>query len=77
MTEVNKPKDTSAPTDDALARAAEHYALGRKLWAEGRHGEAITQYNHAVALDPQSPAATALQMATGIMDFYDKSRYNP
>lgn len=58
-------------------RAQAHYEAGKRLWAEGRQGAAMTEYNRAVALDPDSPAATALEMADSVMDFFDRSRYNP
>lgn len=65
------------PEEDRKALAAAHYAEGRRLWAEGRHGDAITEYNRAVALDPESPAVVALTMANDVMDFFDPSQLNP
>lgn len=65
------------PDGDSKAMAAAHYAEGRRLWAQGRHGEAITEYNRAVGLDPESPAAVALKMANEVMDFFDPSQLNP
>lgn len=62
---------------DTRARAQEHFERGRMLWKQGNRGEAMTEYNTALSLDPDSPAAVALEMAQGIMDFYDKQRYNP
>ena len=72
----NQDSQTPVTQADKLA-AAEHYERGRQLWAAGQHGAAMTEYNHAVALDPQSPAATALKMATEIMDFFDPAQLNP
>ena len=63
--------------ESACEPARAHYEAGKKLWAEGRHGEAMTEYNRAVALDPESPAATAVEMANTVMDFFDRSRHNP
>ena len=37
----------------------------------------MSDYNHAVALDPQSPAAEALKLCNEIMDFYNTDLYNP
>lgn len=76
MSNSQKPEVT-AITADRKASAQRHYELGRLLWKQGKKAEAITEYNKAVADDPESPAATALQMANNIMDFYDKQRYNP
>lgn len=69
--------DSSSPSANPKTEAKRHYELGRKLWAEGRRGEAMTEYNKAVALDPDSPAGTALEMANSIMDFFDPQQFNP
>lgn len=53
------------------------YQAGRQAWASGKVGQAISLYNRAVALDSDSPAATALEMANRIMAFYDKNQFNP
>ena len=55
----------------------EHYERGRALWAEGRRGEAMTEYNESLALYPEGPARTALTIADDIMNFYNKDLYNP
>ncbi len=34
-------------------------------------------YLEAIALDPNSPAATALEMLDDIQNFYHKDYYNP
>jgi hypothetical protein len=57
--------------------AQEHYEAGKRLWAEGKRGAAITEYNNAVALDPDSPAKTALELIYDIMDFFDRNQLNP
>lgn len=75
----DRPSCTDMPDEhkDRVALAREHFEKGRKLWQDGKRGEAMTEYNIAISLDPDSPAATALEMANRIMDFYDKDRYNP
>ena len=50
---------------------------GKLYWKCGRRAEAITDFNSAVALDPQSPAGAYLDMTTDIMDFYNTDLYNP
>lgn len=80
MCNEQKYTDKSAggvTTDEARAMAMEHYNRGKELWRQGRRGEAMSEYNRAVLHDPDSPAATALEMANCIMDFYDHDRYNP
>ncbi len=54
-----------------------YYERGRLYWKCGRRGEAISDYEHAASLDPDSPAATALAQARDIMDFYNTDLYNP
>lgn len=65
-----------AENDDKL-KARAHYEEGRRLWALGRHGEAMTEFNRAIALDPESPAKTAVEMSQTIMDFFDRQQFNP
>jgi hypothetical protein len=57
--------------------AQQHYLLGKQFWAEGKRGAAITEYNNALALDPNSPAKTALELIYQIMDFFDPNQLNP
>lgn len=75
---------TANRLDEALARVAELpenddtlYMKGKILWKLGRRTEAITAYNEALALNPDSSAAIALAQARQIMDFYNKDLYNP
>ena len=64
-------------TAEQKAEALRHDQLGRSLWQQGRRGEAMTEYNIALSLDPGSPAKAALEMANDIMDFFDRDLYNP
>lgn len=64
-------------TKDNKQQALELYRAGALAWREGRRGEALTLYHRSAALDPDGPGQTALEMMTGIMDFYDKSQLNP
>lgn len=59
--------------EDADAR----YRRGRLRWRLGDRAGAISDYEHAAAADPSSPAAAALQMARQIMDFYNPDLLNP
>ncbi len=52
------------------------YMRGRIEWKKGNKTEAISFYEKAAA-DPESEAATALEQAREIMDFYNKDLYNP
>lgn len=53
------------------------YERGRVYWRLGRKGDAISDYEEAVYLDPESPARHALQLARDVMDFYNPDLLNP
>lgn len=57
--------------------AEQYYSRGKLYWKAGKRGEAMTDFNAAIALDPNSPAAAYLAMANDIMDFYNTDLYNP
>ncbi len=57
--------------------AEELYAQGNALRRQGDFKGAMEHYMDAIALDPDSPAVTALQMLHSIMAFYCKDIYNP
>lgn len=59
--------------DDAWAM----YMRGRIAWRRGRRGDAISLYEKALALDPGSEAAVALEQARSVMNFYNKDLLNP
>ena len=50
--------------------AEEYYKTGNEWRRKG-------DYKKAIALDPDSPAVTALEMLDNIMSFYCKDYYNP
>lgn len=53
------------------------YRRGRLYWKLEQRGAAISDYERAVAIDSESPAAEALKMCRDIMDFYNTDLYNP
>lgn len=57
--------------------AALYYERGRLYWRLEQRRKAINDYVKASELDPSSLAVEALRQAMDIMQFYDKSRYNP
>lgn len=74
----NKLDEARTALDAALAPPAWiAYMRGRIAWKEGKKATAIGYYNQAIALDPCSEAATALEQALRVMDFYNKDLYNP
>lgn len=59
------------------SKALEEYLAGRRAWKDGDKAGAITHYENAVALDPDSDAAVALEQAREIMNFFNTDLYNP
>ncbi|MDE5682578.1 MAG: tetratricopeptide repeat protein [Muribaculaceae bacterium] len=50
---------------------------GRIAWKRGLKSQAMSFYAEAAGLEPDSEAATALEQARQVMDFYNKDLYNP
>ena len=59
------------PMDDGL-----YYLLGNAWRKKGNWQMAMNNYLEAVRLNPDSPAAQALEIANDILDFYNKDMYN-
>lgn len=53
------------------------YNRGKINWRLGRHSEAMTDYEHAVALDPDSKARHALEIARDVTDYFNPDLLNP
>lgn len=62
------------PADDSPVAL---YLQGRIEWRRGNRARAISCYEAAVAADPGSEAAVALEQARQIMDFFNTDLYNP
>ena len=52
------------------------YLLGNAWRKKGNWQMAMNNYLEAVHLNPESPAAAALEIANEILDFYNKDMYN-
>jgi len=63
--------------DSHPATAEMYYERGRLYWRRGLMSDAISDYEHALALDPESPAKQALEMARSVMDFFNPDLLNP
>ena len=59
------------PKNDSL-----YLLLGKVYHKLGNWQKAMENYLEAIDINPQSPAKEMLQMATNIMDFFYKERYN-
>ena len=52
------------------------YLLGNAWRKKGNWQMAMNNYHEAVAINPESPARHALDIANEILDFYNKDMYN-
>lgn len=64
-------------SDNNSDRAWALYMKGRIAWKRGQKSRAMSFYAEAAGLEPESEAATALEQARRVMDFYNKDLYNP
>lgn len=57
----------------------DHWRLmrGQVYWQLGEKGKAITDYEHAVQINPRSPAKAALDLARNVMDYHNPDLLNP
>lgn len=78
----NKLEDAVRVLDEAIEENAGDDIMflerGKLLWRLGRHADAVTDYEHALALNPDNSAAkTALDMSRDIFDFFNPDLLNP
>lgn len=78
--EHNWEKTLEALTDNiAQEPHNDHWCLmrGQVYWRLGEKAKAITDYEHAVQINPESPAKTALELARKVMNYYNPDLMNP
>ena len=63
--------EATAPLDEL------YYRRGRLFWQSGNHGAAVSDYERAVENNPQSPAATALELARDVFNYFNPDLLNP
>lgn len=68
---VARYREAGGKMDDTL-----FYLLGNAWRKKGDWQGAINNYLEALALNPDSPAGRALEIANEILDFYNKDMYN-
>ena len=59
-----------------LKNDALYYLLGNAYRKKGDWKQALDNYQHAIDLNPDSPAVQARKMAIDILNFYHKDMYN-
>lgn len=63
--------------DNNIEKARELYLQGQQAWKDGQKARAMTLFGESVALDPEGPGKTALEMCRKIMSFFDPNQLNP
>lgn len=53
------------------------FERGKLHWRLGNKARAISDYEHAIALNPHSQASIALDNARDIISFFNTDLYNP
>lgn len=76
------PSSEAIPILDAIIKEHPLYEeaitlRGLKYWALNRPQQAIENYLRALQINPDSKAATALQYAKQVLDFYNPDLLNP
>ncbi|MDE7092025.1 MAG: hypothetical protein K2O43_01180 [Muribaculaceae bacterium] len=54
-----------------------YFYRGKVNWRKGFNTQAITDYEHSVAINPKSKASHALEMARNVIDYFDSGLLNP
>ena len=77
----NRPEDAITELNFALESEGNndrlYFERGKLHWRMGNRAQAITDYEHAVAINPQSPARIALDNAHDVISFFNPDIFNP
>lgn len=68
---LNEFIDRESDNDEA------YFMRGKIYWRLQKYPQAVTDFEHAVALNPQSGAVHALELARDVFDFYNPDLLNP
>ena len=75
------PAEAIPALDDYIVRhpdSDEAFTIrGLKHWALDHRAQAIKDYHSAIAINPDSDARKALEIADSILSFYNKDLLNP
>ncbi len=80
LIESGEYENALAAIRDHLAVDSEdeiYYAAGRLCWQLGRQADAIGFYRRAIAVNPDSQACHALEMAEDVLGFFNPDLLNP
>jgi tetratricopeptide (TPR) repeat protein len=77
----NRVDDAIIALDLAIKSDADndqlYFTRGKLHWRLGNRSQAITDYEHAVAINPNSPARIALDNAHDVISFFNPDIFNP
>ncbi len=73
----NRLSEAEELLEQAGESARADYLRGRLAWRRGDRAGAMSLYQRSAELEPDGPAAVALEQARDIMAFYHKDLYNP
>ena len=77
----NRVDDAIIALDLAIKSDADndkpYFTRGKMHWRLGNRSQAITDYEHAVAINPNSPARIALDNAHDVISFFNPDIFNP
>ena len=71
MIRLNGIIDSEAVDDEA------YFMRGKLYWRLQKYSAAVTDFEHAVAINPESGASYALDLAREVFDFYNPDLLNP
>lgn len=74
LTDMLADKDVMS---DSVRLSELYFRRGKLYWRLGRRADATSDYTKAAALDPNSPAAVALEQARDVEAFFNPDLYNP
>lgn len=60
-----------------IEEASRYYRQGNEYRRKSDWQHALECYNHAICLDPASPAVKAKEMLNNILNYYCKDMFNP
>ncbi|NDV65884.1 tetratricopeptide repeat protein [Bacteroides sp. 224] len=61
---------------DSPQKDEAYYLLGNAYRKKGDWQQALNNYQQAIEINPESPAANARKMVMDILEFYHKDMYN-
>lgn len=81
LIDANRIEEAIAAMDEYLQEKAEddegYFERGKLWWRLQRYSSAVTDFERAVAINPESGARHALELARDVFDYYNPDLLNP